>query len=136
MPRGGARPGAGKKKLKPELPAAVKRTIATDVLNSLGKDWKHAKECVCEICQWRALILSSADSRIKIEALKYLTDKRDGKAVHTVNHLHDKPIEHTHTHTLGEGMRIAMQKAEQRLLSVRVDKKGVEIVEQSSRSNG
>jgi hypothetical protein len=31
--------------------------------------------------------------RLEFDVLKYLTDRRDGKAVQTVNHLHDKPIE-------------------------------------------
>lgn len=44
-----------------------------------------------------------------------LMEKRDGKAMHTVNHLHDKPIEHNVTLELGERMRLAMEKAEQRV---------------------
>lgn len=44
-----------------------------------------------------------------------LMEKRDGKAMHTVNHLHDKPIEHNHTIELGERMRLAMEKAEKRV---------------------
>jgi hypothetical protein len=34
-----------------------------------------------------------------------------------VNHLHDKPIEHTVTHTLSERFRIALEKAEKRASS-------------------
>lgn len=38
-------------------------------------------------------MLTSRDERIRLESRKYLTDKRDGKPVSTVNHVHDKPID-------------------------------------------
>ena len=44
-------------------------------------------------------------------------DKRDGKAVHTVNHLHDKPLEMTVMHTISERMKLALEKAEARVRS-------------------
>jgi hypothetical protein len=53
--------------------------------------------------------------RTALETRKYLYDKAKGKAVITVNHLHDKPIEHNVTYTLGERFRIAMEKAEKRV---------------------
>lgn len=46
-----------------------------------------------------------------------LTEKRDGKAQHTVNHLHDKPLEHNITLNLGERMKLAMERADARLLA-------------------
>lgn len=103
MPRGGKRLNAGRTKNKAEqLPAADKK-IATLVFASLeDKDWEKKHElpdkdgkggCLCEICRWRALIVESLDARLEFDVLKYLTDRRDGKAVQTVNHLHDKPIE-------------------------------------------
>ena len=49
--------------------------------------------------------------------LRYLEDRAYGRPVDTVNHLHDKPIEVNATLSLGEGMRIAMEKAEQRVRS-------------------
>jgi len=54
-------------------------------------------------------------SRTALETRKYLYDRAKGKATITVNHLHDKPIEHNVTLSLGEGMRLAMQKAEERV---------------------
>jgi len=54
-----------------------------------------------------------------INLLHYLEDRAFGRAVQTVNHLHDKPLEVNHTLTLGEGMRLAMQKAEERIHLVR-----------------
>lgn len=53
--------------------------------------------------------------RTALETRKYLYDKAKGKAVVTVNHLHDKPMEHNVTLSLGEGMRIAMEKALKRV---------------------
>lgn len=47
--------------------------------------------------------------------LRYLEDRAYGRPVDTVNHLHDKPLEVNATLTLGEGMRLAMEKAEQRV---------------------
>jgi hypothetical protein len=127
MPRGGKRPGAGAPKRKPEVLPIADKKIASQVLDSLGaKDWKHAQPdkdgkggCECEVCYWRALITLSYDGRLRFDVLKYLTDRRDGKAVQTVNHLHDKPIEMNVTHSLGERFRIAMEKAEERVRNKR-----------------
>jgi hypothetical protein len=78
------------------------------------KDWekKHKQPdkdgkggCLCEICRWRALIVESLDSRLEFDVLKYLTDRRDGKAVQTVNHLHDKAIEMNVTVSMAEIVR-------------------------------
>lgn len=103
MPPGGKRPGAGRKRNKPEQLPPVDKKIASLVFASLeDKDWekKHKPadkdgkgECACEVCRWRGLLLDSKDGRLEFDVLKYLTDRRDGKAVQTVNHLHDKPIE-------------------------------------------
>lgn len=47
--------------------------------------------------------------------LRYLEDRAYGRPMDTVNHLHDKPLEVNATLNLGEGMRLAMQKADERL---------------------
>lgn len=52
-----------------------------------------------------------------VNLLRYLEDRAYGRPVDTVNHLHDKPIEVNATLTLGEGMRLAMQKADERVRS-------------------
>ena len=103
MPRGGKRPGAGAPRRKPEVLPQADKKIASQVLESLSdKKWNHnhpepdkdgKNGCPCEVCRWRRLILESKDGRLEFDVLKYLTDRRDGKAVQTVNHLHDKPIE-------------------------------------------
>jgi hypothetical protein len=51
------------------------------------------------------------------KTLMYLDDRDLGKPVDTVNHLHDKPLEVNATLSLGEGMRLAMEKADQRVRS-------------------
>ncbi len=69
-----------------------------------------------EVAGWRRF-WDSMDQRVALECRRWLYDKADGKAVQTVNHLHDKPIDVNMKLSLGEGMRIAMEKAEQRVLS-------------------
>jgi len=52
-----------------------------------------------------------------VNTLRYLEDRAYGRPVDTVNHLHDKPIDVNMTLSLGEGMKVAMQKAEERVRS-------------------
>jgi hypothetical protein len=80
MAHGGKRSGAGRKRVKPELPEANK-AIATQVLSKIEED-----KC------WQEL-LQAKDDRLRFDVIKYLTDKRDGKAVQSINHIHDKPID-------------------------------------------
>jgi len=47
--------------------------------------------------------------------LRYLEDRAYGRPVDTVNHLHDKPIDMNVKLSLGEGMKLAMEKAEERV---------------------
>jgi hypothetical protein len=74
MAQGGRRVGAGR---PIGAIAKVKKTIATKVL-------KKAEEQKI----W-AELLASDDHRIVLDAMKYLTDRRDGKA--------SQPIEHSGT---------------------------------------
>src|SRR5208282_6505404 len=109
MPRGGKRvPAAGKAIGRPRKPVAP---VVSD-RNSAGRliDALHAPPTADEpeeIAGWRGLWDSTA-ADIRLRTRIYLYDKRDGRAVHTVNHLHDKPIEHTLTLNLSERFRIAM----------------------------
>lgn len=50
--------------------------------------------------------------------LRYLEDRHYGRPMDTVNHLHEKPIEHEVTLSLGEGMKQAMERADQRVLKM------------------
>jgi hypothetical protein len=54
-------------------------------------------------------------SRTALETRKYLYDRAKGKAVITVNHVHDKPLEHNVNLNLSERFRIAMERAEERV---------------------
>lgn len=83
---GGARPNSGRKKVTPELPEANKTIATISLAAKPAKNWKG------EEAAWLEL-LGDTDSRLRFDVMKYLTDKRDGKPVQTVNHVHDKPIE-------------------------------------------
>lgn len=69
MGRGGVRPGAGRKP-KPLVP--LRKAMAEEILSSVD-----------EVGLW-AQLLNSDDPRIRLDCLKYLTDRRDGKAPQTV----------------------------------------------------
>lgn len=74
--RGGKRRNAGRKPvLRTVLRAAItqiKKATAADILSTVD-----------EIKAWQAK-LESEDERVSLQALMYLTDKRDGRAVQTV----------------------------------------------------
>lgn len=112
MPRGGKRtPGAGKKLGRPKSTRPVDGNVARKIKARIKAEelWvfliatasKKAKETG-----------NTADLR---NALEYLDNRDLGTCVDTVNHLHDKPLEMNVSLTLGEGMRLAMQKADERL---------------------
>ena len=67
-----------------------------------------------EVAGWRRF-WDSMNQAVALEVRKWLYDKADGKAVQTVNHVHDKPLEHNVNHTISDRFRIAMQKAEDRV---------------------
>ena len=52
-----------------------------------------------------------------VNLLRYLEDRAYGRPMDTVNHLHDKPVQMDVTLSLGEGMKLAMKKAEDRVRS-------------------
>lgn len=112
MARGGARPNAGRKKQVPESHGAPVKNEASEIIASLGNPLKgHEPHCDCWKCLWKA----DAERRDQVgqHARKYLWDRRDGKPVDTVNHLHDKPIEHTVTVTIAEVIRKVRERKEQ-----------------------
>jgi hypothetical protein len=115
--RGGARTGAGRKKR--ETPAKIDarstegQNRASRIIAALNQEPNPKKPDSYEIKKFRAIDDASVGDSLDLR--KWLYDKADGKAVQTINHLHDKPIEVNATLSLGEGMRIAMEKAEQRL---------------------
>jgi hypothetical protein len=110
MPRGGARPNSGPKP-KPKVPGVRDKNAAAGILEALNRP-AHSGDSF-EVQRFRAI--DNSGPGMSLDLRKYLYDKRDGKAVHTVNHLHDKPLDVNMTLSLGEGMRIAMEKADQRV---------------------
>jgi len=110
MPNGGKRPGAGRKP-KPKVAGVTDKSAAARILEGLNREEKP--DDPYEIKQFRAI--EKAGARESLDLRKWLYDKRDGKPVQTVNHLHDKPVEHLVTHTISERMRIALEKAEKRV---------------------
>lgn len=116
--RGGARAGAGRKKIAAPVQTIDGRSVsgksyAQELIDRLNAPFDPKKETL-ELAGWRRL-WDALDKRVALECRRYLYDKAGGKAVITVNHLHDKPIEVNATLTLGAGMRQAMQKADTRL---------------------
>src|ERR1700690_1180745 len=112
--RGGARAGAGRRKNKAENAAAQtgeapRKSLATEILESLGKDIKHPPDCKCQRCLWR--MHATAIGPHGRDSLKYLWDRADGKPVDTVNHLHDKPIDINVNVSLSEAIQKARKRA-------------------------
>jgi len=68
MNRGGARLGAGR---KPKPMLVLRKALAEQILGSVD-----------EFELWRELLCCD-DYRVRLDTLKYLTDRRDGKAPQT-----------------------------------------------------
>ncbi len=77
----------------------------------------NPKESI-ELAGWRRL-WDAFDKRIALETRRYLYDRAKGKATITVNHVHDRPIEHNVNLNLSERFRIAMEKAQKRVSNLR-----------------
>jgi hypothetical protein len=75
MPRGGARFGAGRK--PHSLSLVVERSTAASILDKIN-DAKAWLECY-------RLAREQGDVRGMVEILKYLTDRRDGRAAKQIN---------------------------------------------------
>jgi hypothetical protein len=80
MARGGKRQGAGRKP-GVELPAVADREAAGRILEALNEPAKPDEPF--EVQQWR-LLSEAQDLRIRLDARKWLYDKRDGKATQPV----------------------------------------------------
>lgn len=87
MARGGRRPGAGRKP-GVKLPEVADRNAAGRLLEALNRAEK--KDDGYEVEQWR-MLTEAKELRIRLDARKYLYDKRDGKAVQPMD-FGDKPI--------------------------------------------
>ena len=121
MPRGGKREGAGRRKeVKPQEvsgPLAAKRNLCQEVIDALNDpNFKHCPPDSKTKCLKCLIVEDCRELGSNGHAQRrWVTEMAQGKAVHHVNHMHDKPLEVNATLTLGEGMKLAMQKAEERL---------------------
>lgn len=120
--RGGARPGAGRKPKPAVLPVGDK-DHAAQILAKIWGPRPHPvpsdpkDDCHCEFCWWwdRAHSGRKEDNAM----IWRLYEKVYGKAVHTVNHLHDKPLDVNVHHSISERFRIALEKGDKRVHELR-----------------
>lgn len=106
MAKGGARPGAGRKKVNRPPPVGDK-CAAAKIIDALNKP--QSRDEPYEIQKFRAI--ENAGIRESLDLRKWLYDKRDGKPVQTVNHVHDKPIDINVTMNLSETIQKARKRA-------------------------
>jgi hypothetical protein len=112
--KGGKRAGSGRKKREAPVQFIDGRSVtgkdhAQWLLDQLNGDYEPKREETIEVAGWRRL-WDSLDKRIALETRRYLYDKAKGKAVITVNHLHDKPIEMHHTFSLSDRIKRARER--------------------------
>lgn len=109
MPRGGKRPNSGpKRKLIAEAP--VDKREAMVILEAL--DRPAASTDSYKIQQWRRLTEAGALD-IALGARWKLFEHAHGRSVHTVNHLHDKPIEMNVNLSMSEIVRQVRKRKEE-----------------------
>ena len=112
MARGGKRtPGEGKKLGRPKS----QRPVDGNVARKIKARVKAEELWVFLIAQAAKKARETGNTADLRNALEYLDNRDLGNTVDNVNHMHDKPLEVNATLTLGEGMRLAMEKAEQRV---------------------
>jgi hypothetical protein len=90
MVRGGQRPGAGRKPL-PRASRVVSLEVAASLIAALNTTKSSKKPDTVEVAGWRDL-WEAQDLRIRLDARKYLYDKRDGKATQPVDHGAGGPV--------------------------------------------
>lgn len=107
MPRGGKRTGAGRK-AKPKLDLDSKG-YAQGLLDALNRPAKP--DDPYHIQEWRKLT-ENTDSRIRLDSRTRVEDRALGKPIHTVNHLHDKPIDVNVNVSIAEVVRKVRERKE------------------------
>ena len=86
MPKGGdrsAQAAANGKKMgrppKEKIPFGMAtKGMATTILGTLGTEYR-GRQLPSELEVWLGLILDAKDKRLRLDTMKYLTDRRDGK---------------------------------------------------------
>lgn len=119
MPRGGKRDGAGRKP-KDELAGEKLPALPTDkdeigeLIRTLEADPKDDEATAnLRAAGWRRF-WDHRDSKVALQTRIFLYDHWRGKARHTVNHLHDKPIEVNHTLSISAELEAAFARAKKR----------------------
>jgi hypothetical protein len=93
----------------PASPGGYSRLI--DVLNKPATAKEDTEDP--EAAHWRPL-WESGDLVIRLNASKFLSTMRDGNPRHTVNHLHDKPIQIEGVFSIALELREARERATKR----------------------
>ena len=106
MARGGKRAGAGRPKVERSTTPSLAARLLAEI--KIEQKWKRLIEIKTEL----------AEEKQRTEplrtTLKYLECRAYGNPTDTVNHLQDKPIDLTVTHTLSERMMLALARANER----------------------
>lgn len=112
MARGGARPNSGPKP-KPKAPIIKDRNFAGKVLARIGKPgWMILNLSDVKSDEDYAIWLIS-DAKTGGSYFEGYRTKRDGLAVRTINHLHDKPIDLNVNVSISEIVRKVRERKEQ-----------------------
>ena len=104
MARGGARPGAGRKKQERPVDGNLARKIKAKI--RAEEKWLLVVKISTEKAEKTG---NTADLR---NALEYLDNRDLGTCVDTVNHLHDKPIEMNVNVSIAEIVRKVRERKE------------------------
>jgi hypothetical protein len=118
---GGARTGAGRHKRDCDCEKCKSKYGHRPVDGDLARRIKakiQAEKKWLRIVEVETQLMETTGKTAPLRTSLIYLDNRDlGNCVDNVNHMHDKPLEVNATLTLGEGMRLAMQKAEERVRS-------------------
>ncbi len=124
MPRGGSRkhpadckcgncPKMGPKKRKPETIADGDKNFATRVLARIGKPgWRDYID-IAKVESDEDFALHLLVSTAGYDQFNKLLDRKLGKAVQTVNHVHDKPIDLNVNVSIAEIVRQVRQRKQE-----------------------
>ena len=124
MPRGGSRkhpadckcgncPKLGRKKLKPEAVVGGDKNFASRVLARIGKPgWRNYAD-VTKVQSDEDYALHLLATTAGYDQFNKLLDRRFGKPVQTVNHVHDKPIDLNVNVSIAEVVRKVRQRKEE-----------------------
>jgi hypothetical protein len=99
---------------RPKAERLTDNKVATRVLAQVKVEKLWLRIIAIEVQKIEADPTKASTGQLR-ETLKYLENRSLGNCTDNVNHMHDKPLEVNAVLTLGEGMRLAMEKADQRV---------------------